>query len=228
MNNVDIKILKILGDVNAVLKNSFDRYYIKYSGEASAGLEDHSGDKKYRLTYSTTSKPMYRVFDYFQVPEGHVLYIDAFNTFKALDKRTKIDYLSILDGTIYIASRDPDLLKIKNCVWENDGEVFHIPIGQIRGPEYCDKVFDLATVRLSVEDMQNVSNYVNKILSKDMVRLEDNGHYITVGKPILPGINKTCELYIKCNRIDEMQILVHLCMVKEQVYNYHNIIAFSM
>lgn len=228
MYPVDRKIAKMLFEFNNVVKHSLDRYYLKYSGEASAGLPDHTGDKKFRVTYAKTNKAIYQIFDFFQIPEGYVLYVDAFNVFKALDKVTKIEGFAIYDSIIYIISSNADLKKIKDCPWENDGEKFSIPIASIRPPKYATKIFDMATIKLEPSEMLNVTGYIPRLLNKTMVTLTHNGHSVTIGKPVLPGITNKCELYVYCKTVDETSAMVQICMIKEHVYKYHSLIAFTV
>lgn len=227
MHTLDNKVRKMLYDLNDVLKHSFNRYYLKYSGEASASLEDHSGDKKYRLTYAKTKKPVYQIFDFFQVPEGYVIYFDAYAIFKALKMATKINGFFIIDGMIFINTCSPEVAKIKDCPWETDGTNFNVPIGQIREPRYCTKIFNIATVDIVQDELVNVTGYIKQILGKNMVKLTDNGMSITVGKPVIPGLTDKCKLFLKCNRMDEASIMVHLCMEKEQVFKCHSIVAYG-
>ncbi len=220
------KHIKHINDFNQVVKNSFRYYALRYNGEASAPLKHHKIENV--LSFSRTDLPIYEFFDHLGIPADHVLYIDSIAMFKAFQKKSAIDHCFILDGVLTIVSTN--VAAAKDTPWEIFNNVVYIPVAEVIHYEEAKKPFLVNQPLFNSMDgfVECTDKYLEDILAKKMVMMEHNDYVVGMGKPLLPAISGKCKLYMNFIPHTEELFKAQVMVEKEQVYNYHTYIAYSI
>lgn len=226
MDRNQLKTLKKLDTMNFTAKNIYTRYYLRYNGEMASSLDDIKDANS--MNYIRFDEDIQDLYELLKLELTDVLYIDSFATAKALGKRTKIKDIITLDGKIVVVSGDPKVVEIADEYgwFAFNGEV-NIPIARIETEDKCRKIFSIARVGLDVSDMEDVSELIDAILDKYRVGIVADSETLFVGKPLFPTLNNKCQMYARFFPLNDAEFLAHICIVKEQIFNYHTFIGYT-
>lgn len=227
MIELNSKLVKNIFNYNQVVKTSFTHYYLKFNGEAASTLKYHTGEDK--LSYSKTDLPIYEFFTHIGLGAEDVLFVDAIALYKALDKRTKISHAFIMDGVLNVVTSNIDIVKTRPDQWSEFNGNVTVPVARIMTISDCIRSFTLSRISDELDEgFHDVSDLIPTILDKKVIRITDNDFTIVVGKPLFPGLTNKCKLAVSFHPYKEGLFTAHFRIEKEQVFNYHTYIAFSI
>lgn len=225
MYTLTSKQIDYLYKYNQVAKSNFTHYYLRYNGDGASTLQLHKGED--RLSLCTTMLPIYEVFQALGVTADELMFIDSIALYRAFNKKTKVEKIYRVDDLLYVRTSNMDSVKGMN--WEIDQDEVIIPFARIFPYEGHRKSFDVTKPIQAIPDFVEIDQeVVETIMKRQMVRMTHNGEVIAIGKPLLPNIGNKVKLAINFQPHEDGLFKAHFRIEKEQVFNYHTYIAYSI
>lgn len=206
---VDSKKIKVLNDINQVLKKPFIRYYFD-SGFAFTHPEYiEKMSSGFHFSYVNPSK--YNVDDLLPHKEGYMIEISSDLLYKAIKDNKKV----ITDITI------------ENNLIAFTGNSYTFPIGRyVKITEDMIKLYNkcLDIYRdKDIVDMQKIDNSsIELIYANEIVNCGKGDKRIRLTKPLIPHIKSGLDLYLNTKDTDNPGIFeASVVLVKSGIYNFH-------
>lgn len=226
MLEINSKDIKDIYDYNQLAKNIFKAYYLRYNGDAASTPDNHKADSA--LSFIRSTLPIYKFFQMLQLTPSDMLYVDGVAMYKALNKKTRVESIYIMDSIVNIVTTNLDANKGMN--YPEIGGKVHVPVAKVYDVEKdFSKGFELNSGLLEVDfHMVDATELVEDILDKKIITVTNNGFSVTMAKPLLPGLSKNSELYVSFQPYKDGHFKAHFRIQKEQVINYHTYIAYAI
>lgn len=207
--DVDSKKLKVLNDINQVVKKPFDRYYF-LNNVVFANLSNISLDAGVHFSYVDPDK--YSLKELLPHKENHVIELISEIVYKAIkDYKKVITKLSINDDKIYLTG---------------DGNTFligrYVPVS-----EEIIKLYETAADYIKDHPVSSMEEINEKdkasMYANEIVNCGSGDKRIRLTKPLLPNITMKSDIYVKNLDIEDNPNIFSsiVLLVKSNVLNYH-------
>jgi hypothetical protein len=199
------KNVKILNDINQVVKKSFLRYFITRNGVVFTPSEGRAIDNGKHFSFIEEIEKLTSLID---IPERHVLMLESAKVYTHYkDQKKFIKYLKINDEGVYLS-----------------GELGDCCIGSImKITDSIESIYTSAVERIMKKDERLIlDNDMEALLRNEVVTYVDGDKRVRLTKTLIPHIKIGLPINITFLDIEDPNLFeVMLSITKDKVTNFH-------
>lgn len=233
---LDKKEVKQLNDMVKGAKRSFNSFFLNIQGEAYAGLENTMGDNHYSFVVGPSMSWLFIKLD---IITDIVIEFSSFNLQKVVEKSTMFSHLGIENKgssrIIYGYTKSKDAAKASG-VEEVDG-YFKVLVGKLRLTVDTQHIYDLCKPAVLDLDQYGImdDDDIERLMDKQVLIHESNGLAALLGKPMIPGLSRTSNVYTRFSELEgvsdeekESLFMINLVLEREQIFNYNKYLGVKL